>query len=68
MIELILFVVACFVLQGIKDLFRGPKVPEVTLSIGELHAIARCGCDTVNGKVTVPCAAHRALMEAQRHS
>lgn len=70
MMGAILFVVACLAWQAVKNAMRGGPRPTVrlkeeypALGVGEVHAVARCGCDTVNNKVVRPCEAHKAMME-----
>jgi hypothetical protein len=65
MIQIILFVAACLIWQGIKNQLHGKKRPTVSLAGGEIHAVAMCGCDTVENKVVRPCSAHKAMLEAK---
>lgn len=65
MIEIIGFVAACLVWQSVKDWLRGGRrKPELTVRMGAMHSVAKCGCDTVDGKVVSPCSAHRAMLGA----
>lgn len=66
--EIILFVAACLVWQAIKNAVRGPRKPvvrlggDLTVRVGSVHAVAACGCDTMDNKVVKACAAHRLML------
>lgn len=73
MIMVILFVLACLVLQECVNAVRGkPKrrvrmgepgfdINKAEITVGETHAVAQCGCDLVGNKIMVPCEAHKVL-------
>ena len=60
--EIILFVGACLVWQGIKDRARGgrPRGKPVVRIAGFTRA--ECGCLVQGDRVTTPCQAHREML------
>lgn len=64
MIEIILFVMACFAWQAIKNAVRGPKIPTVSLRKEKITK-AKCGCTLVDDGVIKPCEAHELLLKIQ---
>lgn len=69
MFEIIAFVIVCLVWQSVKDSIRGGKRSErelPTVRMGGLHRVAKCGCDTVDGRVATACAAHKILLDVDQ--
>ena len=64
MIQFILFMAACLVLQAIKDAVtgRGKKKPRLLLA---LPKEAECGCQLIGSRVIKTCEAHGLLVKIQ---
>lgn len=69
MVQFLLFVVGCLVVQEVKNRFRKPRTPVVSMAPPPVPVRAKCGyltetADRVTYRMVKPCEAHKALMEA----